>query len=460
MLPSRSFRGVSRRGVIVAAFVALAMVLGGGGSPSPATEIIVQLGFAVALIAWLWSAHSSDEGQRAIPRLLLWFGLALLALPLLQLVPLPPVIWQSLPSRELQQATLSLISEGDSWRALSISPSMTLAALLALIPAVGVMWGTTLLPSRDRRLLLLAIVIVTMGGALLGALQMAGGPDDFRFYEKTHRGWLTAFHANRNAAADALLIGALALSAWFAASSRDDKRRRRLPIFAAAQLILIVALILTGSRTGIALLVVSLPFHWMMLRPEGANVSRRTLFAATAAFVAALVALPLALASNSRLARVAERFDATSDARFPLWEDTLDAIGGFWPAGSGLGTFAYAFQPFESLEHLDQFFPNRAHNDYLEFLLEAGLFAPAILAFGAIALFLLARRAWKLSPREHASQLFALGTLAIVALHSIVDYPLRNMAIACLAGVAAGLLTVAPRSGKARSREEGREDTK
>ncbi|MBX7457924.1 O-antigen ligase family protein [Qipengyuania sp. 1NDH17] len=460
MLPSRSFRGVSRRGVIAAAFVALAMVLGGGGSPSPATEMVVQLGFAVALVAWLLWARLGEERQRAIPRLLLWFGLALLALPLLQLVPLPPAIWQSLPSRELQQATLSLIGEGESWRALSISPPVTLAALLALLPAVGTMWGTSLLHRRDRRFLLLAIVIVTIAGALLGALQMAGGPDDFRLYEKTHRGWLTAFHANRNAAADALLIGALALSARFQASSRDEPRRRYLPIFAAAQLILVVALILTGSRTGIALLVVSLPFHWMMLRPAGANLSRRTLFAATVAFVAALVALPLALASNSRLARVAERFDATGDARFPLWEDTLDAISGFWPAGSGVGTFPHAFQPFESLEHLDQFFPNRAHNDYLEFLLEAGLLAPAILAFGAIALFMLARRAWKLSPQDHASQLFALGTLAIVALHSIVDYPLRNMAIACLAGVAAGLLTVAPRSGNAPGRNEGREDTK
>ena len=458
MLPSRSFRGVSRRGVVAAAFVALAMVLGGGGSPSPVTEIIVQLGFAAALAAWLWWAQPIHEGRRGVPRLLLWFGLALLALPLVQLIPLPPAIWQSLPSRGLQQATLSLIGEDDSWRALSVGPPATWAALLALIPAVGVMWGASVLSRRDRRFLLLAIAIVTLGGAILGALQMAGGPDALRLYEKSHRGWLTAFHANRNAAADALLIGALALSAWFALSSQGERRRPRLPVFAAAQFILLFALVLTGSRTGIALLVVSLPFHWMMLRPDGTRVSRRTLFAATGAFAVALLSLPLALANNSRLSRVADRFDASDDARFPLWEDTLDAIAGFWPAGSGLGTFPHAFQPFESLEHLDQFFPNRAHNDYLEFLLEAGVLAPIMLAGGALALFMLARRGWRLSPQDHASQLFGLGTLAIVALHSIVDYPLRNMAIACLAGVAAGLLTAAPRSGAARSREEGRED--
>ena len=459
MLPSRSFRGVSRQGLVLAAFIALAMVLGGGGSPSPATEMAVQLGFAAALAAWLWWALPADDRRPRIEPLLLGLGLALLALPLLQLVPLPPAIWQALPSRDLQQATLSLVGEGDSWRPLTISAPLTLAGLLALIPAVGAMWSTSLLPRRDRRFVLVAIVCVTLAGAFLGALQMASGPDDFRLYEKTHRGWLTAFHANRNAAADVLLIGSLALSAWFGASHDEARRRRRLPVVALSQMLLGVALVLTGSRTGIALMVITLPFHWLMLRPKDATIAARTVFAAAAIAASILVVLPLAL-TNARLARVAGRFDATSDARFPLWDDTLEAITHFWPSGSGVGTFSHAFLPFESLEHIDPFFPNRAHNDYLEFLLEAGAIAPVFLAGGAIVLFMLARRAWKLSPQDHACQLFAIGTLAVVALHSIVDYPLRNMAIACLAGVAAGLLTAAPHPGKAPSGTEGRKDGK
>ena len=44
---------MTRHGLIACAYVALAMMLGGGGSPNPGTEAIVQLGFGVAAIAWV-----------------------------------------------------------------------------------------------------------------------------------------------------------------------------------------------------------------------------------------------------------------------------------------------------------------------------------------------------------------------------------------------------------------------
>ncbi|MBX7540053.1 O-antigen ligase family protein [Qipengyuania sphaerica] len=445
--------------MIVAGFIACAMVLGGGGSPSPAAELAVQIAFAAALLLWVWWARTSDSRVARLPRLLFWPGAALLTLPLLQLVPLPPSVWQGLPQRELEEATLSLLGQDGTWRALSISPPVTLAGLLALIPAVGVMWATSKLGARDRQRLVLSIGFLALLGAFLGALQMASGPEAFRFYERSHRGWLTAFHANRNAAADVLLIGSLAFGSWYARTRADiDASRRRLPLFIAGQVVLLVALVLTGSRAGIALGGVALVFNWLMLRPADLDLRTRALFAGVAAVILGLLAMPLVLSGNSRLARVADRFDVTGDARIPLWRDSIDTLAGFWPAGSGVGTFPKAFQPFESFEYLDPAFPNRAHNDYLEFFIEAGLMAMPILLGGALAIIALARRAWKMSPEEHAVQLFAGGTLAVVALHSIVDYPLRNMAIACLAGVAAGLLTVTPRHKTPRSGTEGRDE--
>lgn len=458
VLPSRNFNSVSRHGAIAGGFIACAMVLGGGGSPSPKAEILVQTAFVVAALTWLWWASEEASGN-PVPRPLILFGLALMSLPILQLVPLPPSLWQSLPGRELEVATLSLIGEAHSWRPLTISAPRTLAGLLALLPAVGVMWAISALDARDRRSVVLVIAVIGLAGAALGAMQMAGGPDAFRLYEKSHRGWLTAFHANRNAAADVLLIASLALTAWFCTmAQRRPKLSHRLPLFAAAQLVLAIAILMTGSRAGIALLAVSLPFHWAIFATAGYGLKTRATFGAAGAIFAGLFALPLVIAHNSRFARVAERFDATSDARVPLWQDTLKALDAFWPAGSGIGTFTNAFLPFEDPAHLDPFSPNRAHNDYFEFLLEAGLFAPVLLIGGAAVLFVLARRAWRLSPQEHALHLFALGTLAIVALHSFVDYPLRNMAIACLAGVAAGLLTATTAKGGSASAREGRKD--
>ncbi|UOR14296.1 O-antigen ligase family protein [Qipengyuania aquimaris] len=427
------------------------MVLGGGGSPTPKAEIIVQLGFVAAVLAWTWWAGRSAN----VPRPLLFFGAALVALPLIQLLPLPPVIWQALPGRELQLANLALVGAEDSWRPLSISPSLTLAGLLALIPAVGTMWAVSTLGHRDRRFLLLTIGLIALAGAGLGALQLAGGPEAFRLYEKSHRGWLTAFHANRNAAVDVLLIGSLAFAAWYAGDRKRAQDRRRAPLVLAALVVLLFAILLTGSRAGIALLLVAIGFGWLILfRTEVGRRTKQLLYGFTA-IALGLLAIPFLLGSNPQLARVAERFDATGDARFPLWQDTVTAIQSFGWAGSGIGTFTEAFLPHESMEYLGPASPNRAHNDYLEFLLEAGMLAPLLIVLGAVVLFLMAQRAWKLSPHDNVLQLFAMGGLAIVALHSIVDYPLRNMAIACLAAAMAGLLTPSAGGSKGRKGRDG-----
>lgn len=403
-------------------------MLGGGGSPAPQAEIAVQLGFAVAALAWVWAVPTRGApATEAVPRSLLWLGLALLLVPALQLVPLPPTVWHTLPGRKLEVQALDLIGEGQSWRPLSIAPWATLAALLALIPAVGAMWAAASLAPADRRAVLWTIAVVMVAGAVLGMVQVIGGADAFRLYDKSHSGWLTGFHANRNAAADALLIGALALSAL---------RPRQRWLAGALLAFLALAVILTGSRAGMALLLpVGLACAWL----TGARWSWR--WSGVAVAVGGLAAF--IFAANPRIAGALARFDAESDPRLALWRDSLAALQAWWPAGTGLGTYVHAFLPFERAASLDPFFPNRAHNDYLEFAIEAGVLAPILLFAGAIVLANLARRGWRTAHRPQF--VFALGTLLMIALHSAIDYPLRNMALACLAGVATGMLHQQPR---------------
>ena len=432
---------VSRYGVVACAYVAAALVLGGGGSPSPKAEIIVQLCFVAAAVAWLWWAPRGNLRMQPIPKSLVWLGRGILALPLLKLVPLPPAIWHALPNRDIERQALALIGGADSWRPLAISPPDTLASFLALVPAVTVMWATASLGRRDRHAILLVIAAIMLAGAALGALQLAGGPGMFQLYEKSHRGWLTAFHANRNAAADALLIGALALAAWFAGGTTPYAlRRRRRPIVALLLLLLGLAVVLTGSRTGIALLVpVGLAATWL-LRDRTAFAVKP--FGIAIAGLACLfaVAAPLFVSLNPRLSGVFSRFDAAGDARTALWADTLTALTAWFPAGAGLGSYVYAFLPFERAAALDPFFPNRAHNDYLEFMIEAGALAPVYLAAGAAILGRLAWRGFRAPSDDRPILIFACATLLVITLHSAIDYPLRNMAVACLAGIAAGML--------------------
>lgn len=442
----------TRRGVVVAAFLVTAMIFGGGGSPSAAAEIIVQLAFGVALLAWIWWARG-EEATAGPSRLLVGLGLAMLALPIIQLVPLPPAIWPSLPGRDLVGASLAIIGVQEAWHAMSVAPWRTLSALLAMIPAVGVMLGASTLGRRDRRFLVLSIALVALLGAAYGVVQMAGGPGAFRMYEVSHDFWLTAFYANRNAAVDFLLIGSLALTAWLAGlSGRRPLLRSDLAIVVILQAFLALAIILTGSRTGIALLPLALLIQFAMLRSAGIARGLSNGLASAGGMLVLVAGAAILFAGNARIGAALARFDASRDSRIDLWQDTWTAVGAFWPAGSGLGTYTRAFLPFERFAVLDQLFPNRAHNDYLEFLLEAGVLAPVLLAAGFIILALLAWRAWHRRPDERSTTLFALGIFMVIGLHSFVDYPLRTMALACLAGTAAGLL-----GALARKDQDGRE---
>src|SRR6516162_173888 len=77
-------------------FVVLAMLFGGDGIQGW-SDAVVQLA-ALPLLAWalfkLTPSRLGHGGQSAIVLLC-----AIIALPLLQLIPLPPSLWSALPSR-------------------------------------------------------------------------------------------------------------------------------------------------------------------------------------------------------------------------------------------------------------------------------------------------------------------------------------------------------------------------
>ncbi|MCR5858291.1 hypothetical protein [Mesorhizobium sp. J428] len=68
---------------------------------------------------------------------------------------------------------------------------------------------------------------------------------------------------------------------------------------------------------------------------------------------------------------------------------------------------------------------NHAHNDFLEIILEGGLAAAALLVAYAVALSI----RWIYVGRAALQRLVILS-IAFIALHSMVDYPLRTMAVA------------------------------
>lgn len=415
------------------------LLLGGGGSPSPLPEMLLELAALLVVVATAWLARS---GRLPRPGTALAFAAVALAVPVLQLVPLPPQLWQALPGREVEIAALATIGHDATWMPLAMSPPRTLAALLSLIPPLVVLVLTASADRRGRGALIAVVAMVALLSALIGAAQVAGGEaSPLRFYSLSHRGYLTGFHANRNATADALLIGLVALGAVFAGRGASAPPRL---LALAGGAILVGAVVLTGSRAGILLLLPTiLVLAWFAWQGRATRVPRATL----AGFVAVALAALAWVGTSSQVVRsIAARFAATNDPRPELWTDALQATANHWPTGVGLGGFVPAFLAAERLEAVDPSYPNRAHNDYLELAVEAGLPGLIVLAtLSGVLVWRLWRRWRAAAPPERAELMFAGSTLFILAAHSSVDYPLRSMALAGVAGVAAGIILVPER---------------
>jgi len=204
----------------------------------------------------------------------------------------------------------------------------------------------------------------------------------------------------------------------------------------------LVAVILTRSRTALVLAMLPIGLAclraivWQFNRGQAQAEGRPRnflLMVFPVAVVAGLAGLVL-IAAPGRVNDVLERFNQDDDARAYVWEDAAYSAQRYWPVGSGTGTFDEVFQIDESLENMTLRRAGRAHNDYLEVAIEAGLPGLALIA-GWLALLI-----W-LSWRARTSHLrwVAWGASVVllsIALQSITDYPLRNMTMLCFGGFA------------------------
>lgn len=432
-----------REALVLGLVVIVLVAFGGGGSPSPLSELITQLGIALCAVAFAIVRSTADAARPAIQRVGPWVvaGLAL-ALPILHLIPLPASVWQGLPGREPVVAALELIGRPDAAIPLSIAPARTVASLLAMAAALAVMLMAAH-STVDRRAFYIPITLMALVSVVVGAGQLAGGDlGALRFYGGQVNA-LLGFQANRNAEADILLIGMLAAAAVIAPRRSEDGRYRwsLLLGFLAVTVVLMMGVVLTKSRAGIMILPLALVFQLAILRPRLAQWPKGATGIALGLGGAAVAALAAVLAvTNPVLRGVAKRFSFGNDFRPELWTDTRYAIDTFWPIGSGIGTFTPAFLAAERLEVVDPSYPNRAHNDYLEFTLEAGVLGWVL--FAAVTILIVYALFTKLRTGmagERATALFASGTLAVIAAHSLVDYPLRSMSLAGLGGIAVGL---------------------
>ncbi|HZV09122.1 MAG TPA: O-antigen ligase family protein, partial [Novosphingobium sp.] len=146
--------------------------------------------------------------------------------------------------------------------------------------------------------------------------------------------------------------------------------------------------------------------------------------------------------------RALQRFNLPADLRPEMWRMTAEAARDLFPLGGGMGSFPNVYQIHEKLEVVNEHYANRADNDYLELLLEAGV--PGVLVLVAIVAILVRTVVQTRHGRRGkglAQHQFALFSLALLAVHSVLDFPLRPLSIAAVAACCVALLLPGRRPG-------------
>ncbi|MDK4806703.1 MAG: O-antigen ligase family protein [Novosphingobium aromaticivorans] len=435
-----------------------AMALGGGGTSNPLTETILQPLLAL-LVALPLALPRLRTGLAPVSRTCLVLAALVLVVPILQLIPLPPAVWQALPGRDAEMASLGLIDAQNAWMPWTMAPARTFIALLAMVGPVLILLLVAGLGTTGRTWLCVTIAGMGLASMVLGVLQLSHAEGlTWSLYPYYNNGKLDGFQANHNAQADILGIALMAFAVGCTALYQISRRPVLVWSLAATGLAMaMAALFLTGSRTGIALIPVPVAVFAAILMPTVRGVigrARPRLIAALVAAATLVMAVSgIALLRLPSVGAVLARFARLEDSRADIWTDTLHAIGRVWPFGGGIGSFPVLFNAAERLEVVTPVQAGRAHSDWLEWTLEAGL--PGLLVL-ATFLGLVGLLAWRaLRPREErhagarrrgeaqltrAHTLFACGTLLLLGLHALDDFPIRAMALASLGAVAIGLL--------------------
>ncbi|WP_299296530.1 O-antigen ligase family protein [uncultured Erythrobacter sp.] len=421
------------------ALLIVAFVFGGGGVRYGLANLLVQI-TALGILALHRDAFLTFWKNSPLPLRILT-ALSLL-LPALFLIPLPQAVWGGLPGRDLVAQSLEAIGSG-GWRAASVDPARTLVALTGLIVPLTVLAVGWTIPRRH--LMTVGWLIVALGLACfaLGVLQvLSGGNSAVIFAERGPTGLLYGTFANRNSTG-VFLVGALTLAALLPLPLARP-HPAGLPVRLGICALLLLAVVLTRSRTAFVLAAIPIALglaraFWAWRGARSGGGSGRGSLAVFGGIALAVIAIGSVVAiAPGRIGETIERFEATDDARVYIWEDAAYSADRFWPVGAGMGTFDEVFQVDESLEFLTKRRAGRAHNDYLELAIEAGI--PG-LGIAAGWLLLVGWLSWKAGRSQFCWPAWGCGALLLaVALQSITDYPLRNQTMLAVAAFALLLL--------------------
>lgn len=413
----------------------------------------VTLGF---FLASEWRSRSMTNGSWTLPAILF----VLLALPAIwmgvQLLPGFPEgirhpVWAGVPAVpgritiDARQTQIALVW----WLTLAV---VFVALRIGMSP-------------RKTFILMNIMLLTTVAVALFGFANGHFGWNSVGLMPKTaYQGWLTGTFVNRNTAASIFSIGimvAAALTLQTYSNAHGDLRQHSVfawilgvigspaALYAGAGCVLLIALLLTGSRAGIASCMAG-AVAAAFLSPVPKRYGWRFMLGG---FIAA--ALMSVIAFRALADRILQAPDS-SIVRLSLFKEAIAAIFDRPLLGHGGGTYQSVEPLYHRADTPSALIWNHAHSTYLEAAVGMGL--PVTLAWLALAGWLLLRM-WnvgRLLPGIMPATFAATSVIVTEGIHAVVDFSLQVQAIAlyaaCLVGLAIGEIMAAERNAALREK--------
>jgi O-antigen ligase len=435
----------------LAAWLLLMIVIGGVSNPSASMVAVQAIVSLVMLAAALWRLRQGFPGRLAVAGTVL--AVLCFVLVALQLVPLPPAIWQNLPGRAIVVETAKLAGGSvDSWRALSLTPDLTKLCFIALLPGFATFLAVMTLDRRDAPVIGLALVFAAIAGVMVGLLQRNAPVDSWLHFYGYRAGpsRVSGSFGNPNYFAAQLFISIPFLAAL--AMTMQDRMRMRgwlVFIFVAVYAgIILAGLAVVGSRGGVLLAMASVLLSVALVyRPRATGQQRKRSVLPLIIIGSLLIFGQLGMAGILQLAST----DPLADFRTTIYSVSLETMRSVFPWGGGFGSFVPLYQMFETPGTMISNYVNHAHNDWLEVVIEGGLPGAALLVMFLVLALAGVVTVLQLAMDNSSNGYYRAAAVALLLfmMHALIDFGLRTPALGSIAAASFGMLL----SARGRSRE-------
>ena len=423
-------------------------------SPLPAASVeewailVIQLAVIVMMIAYFLMKEKL-QNNILLSHSLKWpryLFIGLFILIIVQLIPIPKYVIKILSSnayffQDLYQTDFSKMN----FLSLSLIPSHSIQAGLELLTYFFLGFLIVKTVTRRHQVMRIFTVLIVLGvlEAFYGLFELYNKNPRILFYEKTYYlDSVTGTFVNRNHLSGylemviplcmGLIIARMDLGSF--AGLRWREKLLRLSekglgtniLLSLSVIIMSVAVIFSKSRSGVSILIFIfiLFFGLSVLFIRGTILQKSWIkrFLIIVFLFILFIALYVGIDANL------ERFaldEILQEQRPVVWANTVTIFSDYPLFGTGLGTFDFIYPVYEDSDAYARY--SHAHNDYLEYLVELGVFGFILLVGGILILLINSFLVWKERKYPWVKGLALGGIIAVICMliHSVTDFNLQ-----------------------------------